>query len=92
LLIYLACCLAAMRRAPAKPGEPGAPAPSAPEPRGTAPGRLLVPLLTAGAIGVLFLGLERREAVFGMIGIGAGLGLYLLARLGRRALTTKEAS
>lgn len=92
LLIYLACCLAAMRRAPVTAADPGPPAPGVAEgPAVAAAGRWLVPLLTAAAIGVLLLNLERREAIFGMIGIGAGLGLYVLARLRRRALTTQEA-
>jgi APA family basic amino acid/polyamine antiporter len=43
-----------------------------------------VSLLTTGAILVLLTGLQRREVVFGMMGIGAGLGLYLIARRQQR--------
>ena len=99
LLIYLACCLAAMRRAPAPAAAVTGPAAAvtAPvaEPRRLPAEvrRLLAPALTAGAIlTLLFFGLQRREAILGMIGIGAGLGLYLLFRRRRRTLTTQEAS
>jgi basic amino acid/polyamine antiporter, APA family len=46
------------------------------------------PLLTAVAIAVLLTRLERREVVFGMMGVCAGTGLYLIARPGRRGLMT----
>jgi len=102
LLIYLACCLAALVRAPgaatapaAGPTEAPAALPAAAPLRVTVPARarrVLVPLLTAAAIGVLLLVLEPREVVSGMIGVGAGVGLYLLARLGRRGLNTQEAA
>jgi basic amino acid/polyamine antiporter, APA family len=82
LLIYLGCCLAALRRAPASAAD-AAPA---------GPRRALVPSLTAAAIGVLLFMLEPREVVSGMIGVGAGLGLYLLARTRRRASDTQEAA
>lgn len=76
LLIYLACCLACL-----------APAAVERAPRGRA-----VPVVTAVAIFVLLLTLERREVVFGMIGVGAGMGLYLIARAGRRgSMTRREA-
>jgi amino acid transporter len=39
--------------------------------------------ITSAAIAVLLFGLERRELWFGMIGIGVGFLLYLLARRGR---------
>ena len=39
--------------------------------------------VTAVAILVLLSGLEQREAIFGMIGIGVGMVLYLFARRGR---------
>lgn len=84
LLIYLACCLACV----------------APDARGTWRGlraavagrtrTLLIPGVTAAAIVLLLFRLERREVVFGMIGVGAGLGLYLLARAGRRGSTTRR--
>jgi amino acid transporter len=47
-------------------------------------GGRVIPLLTGLAILVLLLGLDLREALFGMIGIGAGWVLSLLADRGRR--------
>jgi hypothetical protein len=100
LLIYLGCCLAALRRAPgaatpasaAAQGDAGVDAAGATAGARATARRAIVPSITAAAIGVLLLMLEPREVVSGMIGIGAGLGLYFLARRGRRALTTQEAS
>lgn len=58
---------------------------------GSASGRV-VPVLALASILLLLTALERREVVFGMIGIGTGLGLYLAARLGRRgSMTRREA-
>lgn len=82
LLIYLACCLAALRGAAgtvAAAGTAGAVA------RG-------IPLLTAAAIVVLLFGLKPSEVLFGMIGVGVGLGLFLLARFGRREPESAEAT
>lgn len=51
-----------------------------------------VPSLSAAAILLLLTALEPREVVFGMIGVGAGLALYLFARAGRRgSITRREA-
>jgi amino acid transporter len=70
LLVYLACCLAALREGR-----------GAPRGMGTAANTL-----TAAAIVALLFGLEPGEAVAGMIGIGAGMALYLAARPRRAAL------
>jgi amino acid transporter len=52
----------------------------------------VAPMLVLASILLLLTALERREVVFGMIGIGAGLGLYLAARLGSRgSMTRREA-
>jgi amino acid transporter len=56
-------------------------------------GGRLVPLLTAGAIAASLFGLDLQEAVFGMIAIGVGWLLYLVA--GRERLVAsgvKEAT
>ena len=50
----------------------------------------LVPGLTVAAIAVLLLGLEPFEVLFGMIGIGVGWVLSILAGSGRRALAREE--
>lgn len=50
----------------------------------------LVPAVTLAAIAVLLLGLEPREVLFGMIGIGAGWVLSILAGFGRRAMAREE--
>ena len=42
--------------------------------------------MTSMAIVALLFGLERREVLFGMIGVVIGLILYLVARRGRRGL------
>ena len=54
-------------------------------------GGRIVPVATLAAIVLLLLGLEPREALFGMIGIGAGWILSILAGFGRRELA-REAS
>ena len=55
-------------------------------------GRRLVPILTTAAIAGLLCKLERHEVLFGMIGIGFGIGLYLLSPAGRqRSRTAREA-
>jgi amino acid transporter len=70
LLVYLACCLACLR-----------------EGRGARRGMgTAATALTAAAIVALLFGLEPGEAVAGMIGIGAGMALYLVARPQRAAL------
>jgi basic amino acid/polyamine antiporter, APA family len=52
-------------------------------PRGRGGGRGRTPAaLTALAILALLVGLERREIAAGLIGLGAGLALYLVARRG----------
>jgi basic amino acid/polyamine antiporter, APA family len=90
LLIYLACCGAAMKRVPAGTADADRAAiggaPVAPD-RG-----IVAPLVTAVAIVALLFQLEPDEVSFGMIGVGAGLGLYGLARWRRLAVSTKEAS
>ncbi len=42
----------------------------------------VVAALTAAAILALFTGMERREVIAGLVGLGVGMSLYLLARLG----------
>jgi len=51
-----------------------------------------VPMVTAGAIVVLLFGLKPSEVLFGMIGVGVGLGLFFLARFGRRDTEGAEAT
>jgi basic amino acid/polyamine antiporter, APA family len=55
----------------------------APQGRGAAHGRTAA-VLTALAILVLLTGLETREVAAGLLGLGAGLALYLVARHGHR--------
>jgi basic amino acid/polyamine antiporter, APA family len=73
LLVYLACCLACLRRTAAA-GEVG--------------GRK-VAAATAAAILALLCGLEGREAMAGLAGIAFGTLLYLGARRGRVALEAR---
>lgn len=70
MLVYFACCLACLWR---------------PTASGEARGRA-VAAATAVAIAVLLLGLEGREVVAGLAGIGFGSVLYFGARRGRVAL------
>jgi amino acid transporter len=76
LLVYLACCLACLRR-PAAAGEAEA------QPGGRA-GRPLA-LITAAVVAALLTALEPTEAIAGMIGIAVGIVLYLAARRDRAA-------
>ncbi|HYV85778.1 MAG TPA: APC family permease [Patescibacteria group bacterium] len=77
LLVFLGSCLACLRL---RDG-----------PQGARPGRVL-PAIAAAAIGVALLGLQPREVVFGMMGVGAGMGLYLIARRARLTRGTREAT
>jgi amino acid transporter len=77
LLVFLGSCLACLRLPTAR----GAPL----------RGRVL-PAVCAAAIGVSLLGLQPRELVFGMMGVGAGIGLYLIARHARLTRGTREAT
>jgi amino acid transporter len=62
--------------------------------RGASAGALArgVPVVTAAAIVVLLFGLKPSEVLFGMIGVGVGLGLFFLARFGRRETEGAEAT
>lgn len=73
LLIYAACCLACLWT-PKKTSAAAKPA-----------GALLLPALTLLAILALLSALEPEEVLFGMIGIGVGWVLSILAGFGRRA-------
>ena len=55
-----------------------------------APGGALVPAVTTAAIAVLLFGLEPKEVLFGMIGIGFGWVLSILAGPGRRERAREE--
>jgi APA family basic amino acid/polyamine antiporter len=78
LLVFAGCCAACLFPALRK-AAPGAGGPGSIRGLGAA-----VPALTGLAILVLLTRLEPREVLFGMIGIGAGLFLSLLAGRGRR--------
>jgi amino acid transporter len=86
LLIYLVCCLAALKGTAALRGTAAL--------KGVAAWliRRSVPVLTAAAIVVLLFGLKPSEVLFGMIGVGVGLGLFFLARTGRREQEGTEAT
>jgi basic amino acid/polyamine antiporter, APA family len=86
LLIFAACCAACLvpglrKGAPAEGGK----APAGQAAQGTSLGLgPVIPALTGAAILLLLTRLEPREVLFGMIGIGAGVILSLLAGRGRR--------
>jgi APA family basic amino acid/polyamine antiporter len=69
LLVYLACCLACLRR-PSATREDGGPG----EPGGLR-GRI-IPALTSVAIVALLCALERKEVIGGLSGVGIGTVLY----------------
>jgi len=78
LLIYAACCLACLWT-PKKAAKAVKPA-----------GGLLLPAITLLTILVLLRALEPQEVLFGMIGIGAGWVLSILAGSGRRGMAREE--
>jgi amino acid transporter len=80
LLIFLACCFACVGH--------GRTAAAGPDDGTASGGGRLVPYLTAGGIFATLFGLDLKEAVFGMIAIGAGWLLYLLA--GRERLVASR--
>ena len=84
LLVYLACCFACLRGG----------ASGGVRARGLARIAVarLAPVLTAAAIVALLFGLEPREAVGGIIGVGAGLALYMAARRGQSTVRPQEES
>jgi amino acid transporter len=94
LLVYLACCLACLRRAAPGNGMAGSGAAGSggagPEAAAAgAPGGRTVAALTAAGIVVLLLALELREVLGGMIGVGIGMVLYLAARRSRAAAAAR---
>jgi amino acid transporter len=90
LLVYLACCLACLRRAVPESAAPESAAAESAAPVPGARGGRAVAAVTAAAIVVLLLALELREVAGGMIGLGLGMVLYLAARRARAAVARER--